>query len=249
MCLLGIQSPYEYFSKVAEQQPDLRLRVERLPRRITPQYVRQNLEGRHGLLCLALERTSNRNFLFGLPAIENIHPSASQRVQCFLREDHQLRASLSGSPKTLSTAEIAQRRPGREPRRHENTNLPLRFRYLPLNEGRGVNPGDTFPALAYSCTLPTLNEGRGVNPGDNRRCVRESCQSGSSLNEGRGVNPGDTSAGRCCTSSTMCPLNEGRGVNPGDTTMLSLASPTSVSAQRRPGREPRRHRARGERHR
>ena len=54
----GDPEAYEYFSKVAEQQPDLRLRVERLPRRITPQYVRQNLEGRHGLLCLALERTS-----------------------------------------------------------------------------------------------------------------------------------------------------------------------------------------------
>ena len=46
----------------------------------------------------------NRNFLFGLPAIENIHASASQRVQCFLREDHQLRASLSGSPKTVQSA-------------------------------------------------------------------------------------------------------------------------------------------------
>ncbi len=54
----GDPEAYEYFSKVAEQQPDRRLRVERLPRRITPQYVRQNLEGRHGLLCLALERTS-----------------------------------------------------------------------------------------------------------------------------------------------------------------------------------------------
>ena len=46
----------------------------------------------------------NRNFLFGLPAIENIHASASQRVQCFLREDHRLRASLSGSPKTVQSA-------------------------------------------------------------------------------------------------------------------------------------------------
>ena len=46
----------------------------------------------------------NRNFLFGLPAFENIHASASQRVQCFLREDHRLRASLSGSPKTVQSA-------------------------------------------------------------------------------------------------------------------------------------------------
>ena len=46
----------------------------------------------------------SRNFLFGLPAIKNIHASASHRVQCFLREDHQLRASLSGSPKTVQSA-------------------------------------------------------------------------------------------------------------------------------------------------
>ena len=55
-------------------------------------------------LTLGSEVYLNRNFLFGLPAIENIHASASQRVQCFLREDHQLRASLSGSPKTVQSA-------------------------------------------------------------------------------------------------------------------------------------------------
>ena len=46
------------------------------------------------------------------------------------------------------------------------------------------------------------------------------------LNEGRGVNPG---------------VNEGRGVNPGDTRALDLACPAGMDAQRRPGREPRRH--------
>ena len=62
----------------------------------------ENIEGKTGRWKFNF--VLNRNFLFGLPAIENIHASASQRVQCFLREDHQLRASLSGSPKTVQSA-------------------------------------------------------------------------------------------------------------------------------------------------
>ena len=37
-----------------------------------------------------------------------------------------------------------------------------------------------------------LNEGRGVNPGDTRRTPACRAHPASSLNEGRGVNPGDT---------------------------------------------------------
>ena len=37
-----------------------------------------------------------------------------------------------------------------------------------LNEGRGVNPGDTdYPRLG-AWNASALNEGRGVNPGDTR---------------------------------------------------------------------------------
>ena len=36
----------------------------------------------------------------------------------------------------------------------------------PLNEGRGVNPGDTTPACPAEARSCPLNEGRGVNPGD-----------------------------------------------------------------------------------
>ena len=36
-----------------------------------------------------------------------------------------------------------------------------------LNEGRGVNPGDTGLAIdALLAAVSALNEGRGVNPGD-----------------------------------------------------------------------------------
>ena len=38
-----------------------------------------------------------------------------------------------------------------------------------LNEGRGVNPGDSEYGYRLSRFSKTLNEGRGVNPGDRAR--------------------------------------------------------------------------------
>ena len=66
---------------------------------------------------------------------------------------------------------LAQRRPGRESRRH----LP---RYLwsvntcALNEGRDVNPGDTHEAARAARRAGSLNEGRDVNPGDTAHANR-----------------------------------------------------------------------------
>ena len=65
------------------------------------------------------------------------------------------------------------------------------------------------------------------------------------LNEGRGVNPGDTGKLRRVLDKQTS-LNEGRGVNPGDTRLYALAVAPSCHAQRRPGREPRRHIARAD---
>ena len=45
-----------YFSTVSKQKPELKLRVERLPARVTPEYVR-HLDGKHGLLSLGLRRS------------------------------------------------------------------------------------------------------------------------------------------------------------------------------------------------
>ena len=53
-----------------------------------------------------------------------------------------------------------------------------------LNEGRGLNPGDTR-LMPWSTVRRSLNEGRGLNPGDGRT-------TDAPLNEGRGLNPGDT---------------------------------------------------------
>ena len=99
----------------------------------------------------------------------------------------------------------AQRRPGRRPRRH-----------LPSNKE------DNFLTSA-------LNEGRGVDPGDTRCRTRWSCTSRSSLNEGRDVDPG---ASVCGTSAQRRPGRRPRRL---------CATVVIASAQRRPGRRPRRH--------
>lgn len=49
---------HEYFTRVSKQHPELKVRVERLPAEITPEYVR-NLDGKHGILALALERKAS----------------------------------------------------------------------------------------------------------------------------------------------------------------------------------------------
>ena len=113
---------------------------------------------------------------------------------------------------------------------------------VPLNEGRGINPGDTCVGLAL---LPdnacTLNEGRGINPGDTPRGNLVVVRYFLTLNEGRGINPGDTSLTAEIYLQGTPALNEGRGINPGDT-YSSVAIPAfGQNAQRRPGHKPRRH--------
>ena len=56
-----------YFSELAQQRPELKLRVEPLPATVTPQYAR-GLEGKHGLLSLALSRTPSGAYA-GVPFI------------------------------------------------------------------------------------------------------------------------------------------------------------------------------------
>ena len=108
-------------------------------------------------------------------------------------------------------------RPGHQPRRHIPTqSTQSAGNTAALNEGRGINPGDTFvrrwdhhrpgdrstkagastPATRHSTARhfsppAPLNEGRGINPGDTFDCPGAE-RTRSALNEGRGINPGDT---------------------------------------------------------
>jgi len=58
---------YEYFTRVSERHPELKIRVERLSAEITPEYVR-SLNGKHGTLVLALERKSGGQYA-GVPFV------------------------------------------------------------------------------------------------------------------------------------------------------------------------------------
>ena len=104
-----------------------------------------------------------------------------------------------------------------------------------------MNPGDTRRMHpGRNRLVPPLNEGRGVNPGDTGAGPRSCRRRRPPLNEGRGVNPGDTRAAGP-TPGRAATLNEGRGVNPGDTLAAGFDALADTDAQRRPGREPRRH--------
>ena len=157
-----------------------------------------------------------------------------------LNEGRGVNPGDTGTPSaSLTLPSIAQRRPGREPRRHGRVRRARHGARPALNEGRGVNPGDTGRCSGPFASCSPLNEGRGVNPGDTIP-GRAGCLTTTPLNEGRGVNPGDTLRRPAGCRTAACPLNEGRGVNPGDT-RTDLWCASASAAQRRPGREPRRH--------
>ena len=108
----------------------------------------------------------------------------------------------------------AQRRPGREPRRHSQTWSGIcSTRSAQRRPGR--EPRRHAARLTDAAVLETLNEGRGANPGDTCRAAVA----------GRRPGPAQRRPGR-----------EPRRHNP---PLCSTGSPTA--AQRRPGREPRRH--------
>ena len=138
-------------------------------------------------------------------------------------------------------ARPAQRRPGREPRRHRGGAPAARAEHRALNEGRGANPGDTARRTPARIAAPGRSTKAGARTPATRRGLDAGGTAGPSLNEGRGANPGDTLTAR---SPALPPsaLNEGRGANPGDTP-VAVQPPTGTlePAQRRPGREPRRH--------
>jgi alpha,alpha-trehalase len=60
---------YRYFSRIAKDRPELKMKVVQLPERITPEYVR-GLDGHHGLLVLALRTVpGTANAVEGVPFV------------------------------------------------------------------------------------------------------------------------------------------------------------------------------------
>ena len=144
----------------------------------------------------------------------------------------------------IHTAGCAQRRPGREPRRHW---LPALINVLARIAQRrpGREPRRHLAAL-------------GVAGADARRSTKAGARTPATLpalaHQGLDLGGRSTKAGArtpatrlrsTCTHLRSPPLNEGRGANPGDTCVAEVATQMNDIAQRRPGREPRRHRGRG----
>ena len=112
----------------------------------------------------------------------------------------------------------AQRRPGREPRRH-------------LRQRRASTPHRAC-AQRRPGREPRRHPWRVANTG------RSSCP----LNEGRGVNPGDTPSRAATVPASTSTAQRRPGREPRRHADRLLPSPRSrPTAQRRPGREPRRH--------
>ena len=91
-----------------------------------------------------------------------------------------------------------------------------------LNEGRGLNPGDTRLTSGLGAHGGTLNEGRGLNPGDTSPTRRRG-SSETTLNEGRGLNPGDTRSHQGAMVD-----NQGRSTKAGASTPATRGLPQLV---------------------
>ena len=135
---------------------------------------------------------------------------------------------------------FAQRRPGREPRRHPRCVNLIRemgdAQRRPGREPRRHSPGRPRAGRASGASL---NEGRGANPGDTRSALPLRPAAPRSTKAGAQTPATPTTSG--LSGWRRWSLNEGRGANPGDTPAQWDTGQGSRIAQRRPGREPRRH--------
>ena len=134
----------------------------------------------------------------------------------------------------------AQRRPGREPRRHSAIGAAV-WRGLSRSTKAGARTPATLsaPSNKYRASQP-LNEGRGANPGDTRDPQQEAAvahprstkagartpatrrshaepDAGFPRSTKAGARTPATPAASPATGTPSPPLNEGRGANPGDT--------------------------------
>ena len=150
------------------------------------------------------------------------------------------RAMLRAAPAALKRA---QRRPGREPRRHDGLWL-LAGRITPRSTKAGARTPATRAgraALRRPAPCP-LNEGRGANPGDTPDVSRAS----GNVREHRSTKAGAR------TPATRPPGHLAGNHGPRRSTKAGARTPATPAAsapsaaprrraQRRPGREPRRH--------
>ena len=140
---------------------------------------------------------------------------------------------------------IAQRRPGHQPRRHhygERRGVPVGW---PLNEGRGISPGDTV-----GCgQIPSRASGRSTKAGASAPATQwaavKSHPAPAAAQRRPGHQPRRHGESVKARPVVLHALNEGRGISPGDTAKFcKRAVPRRTSALPRM-REPRRRRVCG----
>ena len=143
---------------------------------------------------------------------------------------------------TRTTTALAQRRPGREPRRH-CCNL---FIYA-VTSLRSTKAGARTPATPLLGHDDAVRVDRSTKAGARTPATPASCATrrrspGSSLNEGRGANPGDTPRRRRAGQRRRPRSTKAGARTPATRAAAGDAAGRPCRAQRRPGREPRRHR-------
>ena len=114
----------------------------------------------------------------------------------------------------------------------------------PLNEGRGINPGDTACSVVSvtPCVLRSTKAGAST-PATRASHAAAPSKADFTAQRRPGHQPRRHGAPRPRHRSRYTPLNEGRGINPGDTFTAKNIVRRSRAAQRRPGHQPRRHMA------
>ena len=137
----------------------------------------------------------------------------------------------------------AQPRPGREPRRHPPAPGGDNRRAAPLNQGRGVNPGDTTGWSRSRRCSRSAQPRPGREPRRHEAQVRRPDVRRAAAQPRPGREPRRHPARSTTSPACDRPLNQGRGVNPGDTPERRSYRNVGEIAQPRPGREPRRHQA------
>ena len=147
--------------------------------------------------------------------------------------------------------EVAQRRPGVEPRRHLRARVQPATMLPPFRSTKAGGRTPATPDAMRSSAVPADFRRRSTKAGGRTPATPAEKASGTShsrprsLNEGRGSNPGDTrhwSASR----APICRVAQRRpGVEPRRHLRMGshgrIHQSISVTAQRRPGVEPRRH--------
>ena len=172
--------------------------------------------------------------LAGLPSVKLGCHTAQRRPGNQPRRHERItfRSSLVGN---------AQRRPGNQPRRHPPPRRCRESAQGPLNEGRGINPGDTDETVATEKHVDLAQRRPGNQPRRHLR-VRDQIPGDELRSTKAGESTPATPGQAWIGSGSRRTLNEGRGINPGDTFSPDRKPHLCFHAQRRPGNQPRRHR-------